>query len=149
MSKEINQISIKGNNLIINYCDSTINPSEKAALNAVLNGFHITSGLSYKGVKTRCGKVVELELNNIKGVNDLTTMIGELTALQKLSVDNNGFWTSFDPPPYAAYLKSIPTEIGGCTDLTSLNISYQEYICLLYTSPSPRDPKTSRMPSSA
>ena len=23
------------------------------------------------------------------------------------------------------------------------------YICLLYTSPSPRDPKTSRMPSSA
>ena len=24
-----------------------------------------------------------------------------------------------------------------------------EYCCLLYTSPSPRDPKTSRMPSSA
>ena len=31
------------------------------------------------------------------------------------------------------------------TDLTGENI----YICLLYTSPSPRDPKTSRMPSSA
>ena len=31
------------------------------------------------------------------------------------------------------------------------NFNYQEdiYICLLYTSPSPRDPKTSRMPSSA
>ena len=27
--------------------------------------------------------------------------------------------------------------------------SYQYEICLLYTSPSPRDPKTSRMPSSA
>ena len=25
----------------------------------------------------------------------------------------------------------------------------RDYICLLYTSPSPRDPKTSRMPSSA
>ena len=25
----------------------------------------------------------------------------------------------------------------------------KRYICLLYTSPSPRDPKTSRMPSSA
>ena len=24
-----------------------------------------------------------------------------------------------------------------------------DYVCLLYTSPSPRDPKTSRMPSSA
>ena len=28
-------------------------------------------------------------------------------------------------------------------------VSSEEYICLLYTSPSPRDPKTSRMPSSA
>ena len=27
--------------------------------------------------------------------------------------------------------------------------SYDIYSCLLYTSPSPRDPKTSRMPSSA
>ena len=27
--------------------------------------------------------------------------------------------------------------------------SYIDYSCLLYTSPSPRDPKTSRMPSSA
>ena len=26
---------------------------------------------------------------------------------------------------------------------------YEPYFCLLYTSPSPRDPKTSRMPSSA
>ena len=25
----------------------------------------------------------------------------------------------------------------------------EDYLCLLYTSPSPRDPKTSRMPSSA
>ena len=28
-------------------------------------------------------------------------------------------------------------------------ITPKEYVCLLYTSPSPRDPKTSRMPSSA
>ena len=32
--------------------------------------------------------------------------------------------------------------VSGC-------VVTQEYICLLYTSPSPRDPKTSRMPSSA
>ena len=30
-----------------------------------------------------------------------------------------------------------------------LESSYEHCICLLYTSPSPRDPKTSRMPSSA
>ena len=29
------------------------------------------------------------------------------------------------------------------------NDEYTLYACLLYTSPSPRDPKTSRMPSSA
>ena len=34
--------------------------------------------------------------------------------------------------------------IGKLADLTALQKS-----CLLYTSPSPRDPKTSRMPSSA
>ena len=34
--------------------------------------------------------------------------------------------------------------------LLELNITFTVFIiCLLYTSPSPRDPKTSRMPSSA
>ena len=41
--------------------------------------------------------------------------------------------------------KSIkPFSKDELNKLTSLN-----YNCLLYTSPSPRDPKTSRMPSSA
>ena len=35
------------------------------------------------------------------------------------------------------------------TDMRSLHAIKQKYNCLLYTSPSPRDPKTSRMPSSA
>ena len=33
--------------------------------------------------------------------------------------------------------------------LATLSQTGWPYICLLYTSPSPRDPKTSRMPSSA
>ena len=33
--------------------------------------------------------------------------------------------------------------------LTAQDITYEPYICLLYTSPSPRDDQTSRMPSSA
>ena len=35
----------------------------------------------------------------------------------------------------------IGVKSGGCAGMS--------YVCLLYTSPSPRDPKTSRMPSSA
>ena len=37
---------------------------------------------------------------------------------------------------------NIPTHVSDYSDI-------QSAICLLYTSPSPRDPKTSRMPSSA
>ena len=37
-----------------------------------------------------------------------------------------------------------PPGIVGLMEVIDLNI-----VCLLYTSPSPRDPKTSRMPSSA
>ena len=39
---------------------------------------------------------------------------------------------------------------GGTSIQTDqFNFSTEYYDCLLYTSPSPRDPKTSRMPSSA
>ena len=37
-------------------------------------------------------------------------------------------------------------EYHKCTDLTAM---IKDYICLLYTSPSPRDVEESRMPSSA
>ena len=40
------------------------------------------------------------------------------------------------------YLHPCPTHAGA-------ECSSKKYDCLLYTSPSPRDPKTSRMPSSA
>ena len=39
----------------------------------------------------------------------------------------------------------IEVNIVSVSNIDELNI----YSCLLYTSPSPRDPKTSRMPSSA
>ena len=38
---------------------------------------------------------------------------------------------------------------GSIKTRTALNMINQAENCLLYTSPSPRDPKTSRMPSSA
>ena len=39
--------------------------------------------------------------------------------------------------------------LAQLVDRTPRSIMYIENRCLLYTSPSPRDPKTSRMPSSA
>ena len=41
----------------------------------------------------------------------------------------------------------ITSVVMGCTDNTYLE--YWSYDCLLYTSPSPRDKRQSRMPSSA
>ena len=47
----------------------------------------------------------------------------------------------------------IVSFIGGIADDCLRDVyvrgKYRDVICLLYTSPSPRDPKTSRMPSSA
>ena len=45
-----------------------------------------------------------------------------------------------EEPVYS--LEEIMNEFGGWT-------KREDQACLLYTSPSPRDPKTSRMPSSA
>ena len=41
------------------------------------------------------------------------------------------------------------TSVKGCMAIKPAGYAIWENICLLYTSPSPRDPKTSRMPSSA
>ena len=38
---------------------------------------------------------------------------------------------------------------SGIAKGKALDIAQSSSVCLLYTSPSPRDPKTSRMPSSA
>ena len=39
--------------------------------------------------------------------------------------------------------------VDSCLTEEIANIAAEDYICLLYTSPSPRDLSTSRMPSSA
>ena len=43
--------------------------------------------------------------------------------------------------------KSYVEQVGK--DDADQELALRVYTCLLYTSPSPRDPKTSRMPSSA
>ena len=46
-------------------------------------------------------------------------------------------------------LRNLGPQIQWLQSYVTDNKIYCVYICLLYTSPSPRDPKTSRMPSSA
>ena len=44
---------------------------------------------------------------------------------------------------------TIVADMAGLIALTGMSAGDQAYVCLLYTSPSPRDLSTSRMPSSA
>ena len=50
-----------------------------------------------------------------------------------------------NPQPLATYRKLAPLHFSGSKDF----FSSKKYPCLLYTSPSPRDKRQSRMPSSA
>ena len=57
------------------------------------------------------------------------------------------------PVAHIWYLKSLPSRIGLILDMKLRDIEsvlyFESYVCLLYTSPSPRDRQKSRMPSSA
>ena len=55
-------------------------------------------------------------------------------------------------PAATNFLQQEPNEGAQATEKTEVRIAYDDeylYICLLYTSPSPRDQRGSRMPSSA
>ena len=54
-----------------------------------------------------------------------------------------------NPGDLALYVTHRPYELQYLQDQHSLVVLFPQSYCLLYTSPSPRDPKTSRMPSSA
>ena len=61
---------------------------------------------------------------------------------------------TFDAAPNPARLGMFMQYKGISLDTVQIDLGAEEqlgeaYRCLLYTSPSPRDPKTSRMPSSA
>ena len=83
--------------------------------------------------------------------------INEKTILKEVS--SSSFESSF---PIEGYIESYEGFDSGYNLLTKFGVRstaemkivisqdrYQNYICLLYTSPSPRDQRGSRMPSSA
>ena len=49
----------------------------------------------------------------------------------------------------ASYAKAVADQLGTSVTAISINNSENDSLCLLYTSPSPRDRQKSRMPSSA
>ena len=71
-----------------------------------------------------------------------------------LDEDLRGFLEDFDVggmvdgQPFLA-ARDMPDEIHGMGGTNSQSTGYEILICLLYTSPSPRDQRGSRMPSSA
>ena len=83
--------------------------------------------------KTSCARIVAKKINSQGRVNpneDFAFNIFELDAASNNSVDDIRSLNE---------KVRIPPQIG----------TYKVYICLLYTSPSPRDRQKSRMPSSA
>ena len=80
----------------------------------------------------------------------------------RLQRDAYGSWTLVEQEPVERYLEGVvPHEIGAGSQMAALQAqtvlartwalanSHRFSICLLYTSPSPRDKRQSRMPSSA
>ena len=74
--------------------------------------------------------------DQLKQQNDLTA--AECDALLKLILSTPNRITDKYADEFDVNFRKIRHKLGRLAD-----------ICLLYTSPSPRDPKTSRMPSSA
>ena len=80
-------------------------------------------------------------LGNLFGVMFVAFLFGDLTnILCNLDPAANEFKQTVDNLNRFAYEQQFPKEVRS---------ALHEYLCLLYTSPSPRDATLSRMPSSA
>ena len=81
-------------------------------------------------------------LRTLKGVGEKTEKL-----FAKIGVTDMESLLSYYPRNYDAYEE--PVEIRSLEEGAVVAISVAVITCLLYTSPSPRDPRYSRMPSSA
>ena len=100
-------------------------------------------------------------------IKPITTKLGQLpeklaesNPFEEIQTDLIGPWDFIFPPNFNITIKAITTidpflgiaEIRRIKNKTSAHVAtkfYEMWICLLYTSPSPRDRTRSRMPSSA
>ena len=65
--------------------------------------------------------------------------------------DEFGFSESADPEMFKCWIRDVVewTDQSGEPDSRKREVGTDAFSCLLYTSPSPRDKRQSRMPSSA
>ena len=85
-------------------------------------------------------KIVYVDMDGV--LVDFNSGIDSLTLQEQLEYEGR-----FDKVPNI-FSKMEPM-IGAIDAFKRLSEKYDVYICLLYTSPSPRDKRQSRMPSSA
>ena len=76
-------------------------------------------------------------------MSGLESQINETPSRKKRGIPA-GLWVSCPGCKRAIFRKEIDRRQGICPEC-----DYHYYVCLLYTSPSPRDRQKSRMPSSA
>ena len=81
----------------------------------------------------------EMQLSSIKAVDNSYPLIGEL----ELENGSGTYKTKESPKPGNLWMDE------RLKNLLALEYGDEIYVCLLYTSPSPRDSDSSRMPSSA
>ena len=102
----------------------------------MINAKNIKSAeIAFNGVKGEIKKKIDV----IK--NDLIEQLSEIEA----RVDFEEDFSEFNYHNFSRNIKTIKEKI----EILLENTKRGEYICLLYTSPSPRDRTRSRMPSSA
>ena len=83
--------------------------------------------------------------------DDSIAVISELVGITEVQVKSvSTFYSMYKQEPTGKYLlsvcKSISCEINNSKEIIDV---VKDFTCLLYTSPSPRDKRQSRMPSSA
>ena len=103
----------------------------------------------------RLGAVGKLNRVRYLSVNEFSYLKSKTNRIPKVTLPSAGLWANFWSPKYSR--DAYPTLDAFLADI--VNILHEEvaelvrqgaiYICLLYTSPSPRDRQKSRMPSSA
>ena len=86
-------------------------------------------------------------------MSTLGDLLAEHTMLPGTAVDHLhavvGEWQLLADLSFADYLMWVRRDDGVLVCVAQCRPTTASTVCLLYTSPSPRDPKTSRMPSSA
>ena len=85
-----------------------------------------------------------ITFNNLGNLGRLANQMFQYASLKGIA-RNRGY--DFSIPPEQVFGQNDP--LVKTSPLNIYNVFENISNCLLYTSPSPRDPKTSRMPSSA